>query len=189
MFPGLPHFSPLFRFCALYQRTKKQGRPGNGATPKSEKGLVSLELGLCLSLSHNKIIHFILPIIIILLCPPSDSPAPHTPSASSPKEKGTTALSAESETFRKCSADLIREIQDPELLAWELYSDDIIPEIIVDKVSVVGLSGVQRKTRLLMAVRDQIAVDRKKFQKLLLVLRSQPSLKVVADNLQQAICI
>ena len=139
-------------------------------------------MGLCLSLF--KIIHFILPIIIILLCPDPDSPAPHTPSPSSPKEEGATALSAESEAFRKCSADLIREIQEPELLAWELYSDDIIPDMVVDKVSVVGLSGVQRKTRLLTAVRDQIAVDRKKFQKLLQVLRSQHSLKVVAEKLQ-----
>ena len=121
-------------------------------------------------------------ITIILLCPDPDSPAPHTPS--SPKEEGATAKSAESEAFRKCSADLIRGIQDPELLAWELYSDDIIPEIIVDKVSVVGLSGVQRKTRLLTAVRDQITVDRKKFQKLLMVLRSQPSLKGVAEKLK-----
>ena len=78
----------------------------------------------------------------------------------------------------------MRGIQDPELLAWELYSDDIIPDFIVDKVSLVGLSSVQRKTRLLTAVRDQIAVDRKKFQKLLLVLRSQPSLKVVAEKLK-----
>ena len=29
----------------------------------------------------------------------------------------------------------------------------------MDKVSVVGLSGVQKKSRLLSAVRDQIAVD------------------------------
>ena len=76
-----------------------------------------------------------------------------------------------------CSADLIRGIHDPELLAWELYSDDVIPQTVMDEVSVVGLSTVQRKTRLLSAVRDQIAADPVKFQKLLQVLRKQPPLK------------
>ena len=126
--------------------------------------------------------------LIIFLYPDTDldSTAPHTPSPSSPKveERGATSLSAASEAFRKCSADLIRGIQDPELLAWELYSDDIVSETVVDEVSVVGLSGVQRKTRLLSAVRSQITVDPNKFQKLILVLRNQPSLKGVAEKLK-----
>ena len=53
----------------------------------------------------------------------------------------------------------------------------------MDEVSVVGLSGVQRKTRLLSAVRDQIAVDRNKFQNLQ-ALRKQLPLKDVADRLE-----
>ena len=93
-------------------------------------------------------------------------------------------VSAASEAFRKCSADLIRGIQDPELLAWELYSDGVISETVVDEVSVVGLSSVQRKARLLSAIRDQIAVDPAKFQKLLLALRKQPPMKDVADKLE-----
>ena len=93
-------------------------------------------------------------------------------------------FSAASEAFRKCSADLIRGIQDPELLAWELYSDDVVSETVVDEVSVVGLSGVQRKTRLLSAVRDQLAVDPNKFQNLLQALRKQPPLKDVAEKLE-----
>ena len=93
-------------------------------------------------------------------------------------------VNAASEAFRKCSADLIRGIQDPELLAWELYSDDVVSETVVDEVSVVRLSSVQRKTKLLSAVRDQIAVDPAKFQNLLLALRKQPPLKDVADKLE-----
>ena len=93
-------------------------------------------------------------------------------------------VSAASEAFRKCSADLIRGIQDPELLAWELYSDDVVSETVVDEVSVMGLSSVQRKTRLLSAVRDQIAVDPAKFQNLLLALRKRPPLKDVAEKLE-----
>ena len=95
-------------------------------------------------------------------------------------------MSAESEAFRKCSTDLMREIQDPELLAWELYSDGIVSETVMDKVSVVGLSSVQRKTRLLSAVRVQIATDPTKFQNFLKVLRNKPQLKDVAEKLKTA---
>ena len=93
------------------------------------------------------------------------------------EKKRASPLSAASEAFQTCSADLIRGIHNPELLAWELYSDDVIPQKVMDEVSVVGLSTVQRKTRLLSAVRDQIATDPVKFQKLLQVLRKQPPLK------------
>ena len=78
----------------------------------------------------------------------------------------------------------MRGIQDPELLAWELYSDEVISEVVVDEMSVVGLSTVQKKTRLLSAVRNQIAVDPAKFQNLLLVIRNQPQLKAVAQKLK-----
>ena len=102
------------------------------------------------------------------------------------EKRGTAAFSAESEAFRKCSADLMRGIQDPELLAWELYSDDVVSETVMDKVSVVGLSSVQRKTRLLSTVRVQIATDPTKFQNLLKVLRNKPQLKDVAEKLKTA---
>ena len=116
------------------------------------------------------------------------SPASHTPSPSSFKleKRGAAALSAESEAFRKCSADLIRGIQDPELLAWELYSDEVISESVMDEVGMVGLSSVQRKMRLLNAVRVQIATDPTKFPNLLKVLRRQPQLKDVAEKLKTA---
>ena len=91
---------------------------------------------------------------------------------------------AAAEAFRKCSADLLIGIQNPELLAWQLYSDEVVSETVADEVSVVGLSAVQRKTRLLSAVRDQITVDPNKFQNLLQVLRKQPPLKDVADKLE-----
>ena len=91
---------------------------------------------------------------------------------------------AAAEAFRKCSAELLIGIQNPELLAWQLYSDEVVSETVADEVSVVGLSAVQRKTRLLSAVRDQIAVSPNKFQNLLQVLRKQPPLKDVADKLE-----
>ena len=111
-----------------------------------------------------------------LLCPPS---ALRLPSATRFKleKREATPLTAEFEAFQKCSTDLIRGIQDPELLACELFSNDVISETVMHEVGMAGLSGVQRKTKLLTAVRDQIAVDPAKFQKLLLVLRKQPPLK------------
>ena len=92
--------------------------------------------------------------------------------------------SAESETFRKCSSDLHKGIQDPESLAWELYSDGVVSETVVDEVSVLGLSAIQRKTKLLSAVRDAIAVDPTKFQNLLTALQKRPPLKSVAEKLE-----
>ena len=125
----------------------------------------------------------------ILVClHPSFPPAQHssTPSRLKLEKRGAAPLSAASEAFRKCSADLIRGIQDPELLTWELYSDDIVSEMVVDEVNVVALSDMQRKTKLLNAVRTQITVHPAKFQNLLWTLRRQPSLKDVAEKLKTA---
>ena len=117
-----------------------------------------------------------------LLCPQPEFPAPHTPSPprSFELEKGT---SVESEAFRKCSGDLMTRIQNPELLAWQLYSKGVLSEMVVDKMSTMELSTVQKNAKLLSAVRDQIVVDQSKFQDLLIVLREQPELKDVAEKL------
>ena len=117
---------------------------------------------------------------IILFCSCADSP----PSPSSFKsKKRVTTLNEESEAFRKCSADLIKEMQDPELLTWELYSSSVMSKKQVDEVSIVGLSAVQRKTRLLSAVGDQIAANPAKFRNLLKVLREQLPLKNIVKKL------
>ena len=94
-------------------------------------------------------------------------------------------MSEESEAFRKCSADLIKEVQDPELLAWELHSRNVISKKQVDEVSKEGLSDVQRKTKLFSIVEDQITVDPAKFQKLLLALRKQPPLENIVTELEE----
>ena len=120
-----------------------------------------------------------------LLSPRPYSPALHTPSPSGSKFKKRAAPSSEeSEAFQKCSADLIREIKEPELLAWDLFSSNAILKKQVDEVSMVGLSIMQRKARLLSAVGDQIAVDPTKFQELLKVLGKQPPLKDILDKLE-----
>ena len=114
------------------------------------------------------------------------SPALHSPSPSSSKlKKRAATLSEESEAFRKCSADLIKEVQDPELLAWELHSRNVISKKQVDEVSKEGLSDVQRKTKLFSIVGDQITVTPAKFLNFLLVLREQPPLKDVLEKLEE----
>ena len=94
------------------------------------------------------------------------------------KKRGDT-LDAESESFRKCSANLIKEIQDPELLAWELYSSNVISKKQLDEVSMVGL---QRNMRLLSVLGDSIAVDPAKFKKLFKALRKQPPLEDIVEE-------
>ena len=118
--------------------------------------------------------------------PHSSSPALLSPgpSSSKPEKRGAAPLSAESEAFQECSANLIREIEEPEVLAWDLFSSNIISKKEVDEVSMVGLSVAHRKARLLSAVGNQIAVDPAKFQNLLLVLRKQPPLKDIVNKLK-----
>ena len=118
--------------------------------------------------------------------PHSSSPALHLPSPSSSKlKKRAATLSEESEAFRKCSANLMKEIQDPELLVWELYSSNVISKKEVDEVSMVGLSVAHRNARLLSVVGDLIAVNQAKFKKLLLVLREQPPLEDIVKKLEE----
>ena len=93
-------------------------------------------------------------------------------------------MSEESEAFQKCFVDLISEIQEPEVLAWNLFSSSIISKKEVDEVSIVGLSVAHRKAQLLSAVGNQIAVDPAKFKNLLLVLREQPPLKGIVKKLE-----
>ena len=94
--------------------------------------------------------------------------------------------SAASEAFRKCSADLIKVVQDQDVvvLAWELFSAGVVSNAVVEGVSTVGLTAVEKKSKLLIAVRNQIDADPAKFQNLLQVLRKQTPLNEVADKLE-----
>ena len=94
--------------------------------------------------------------------------------------------STASEAFRKCSADLIKAIQDQDLLvlAWELFSAGIASKPVLESLSALGVSPVEKKTRLLNAVGNKIDVDPAKFHNFLQVLREQPPLKDVVDKLE-----
>ena len=94
--------------------------------------------------------------------------------------------SAAFEAFRKCSADLIKVVQDQDVvvLAWELFLAGVVSNTVVDGVNTVGLSAVEKKTKLLSAVGNQIDAHPAKFQNLLQALRKQPPLKEVVDDLE-----
>ena len=117
---------------------------------------------------------------MILLCPCADSPP--RPSSFQSKKRAA-ASSEESEAFRKCFADLIKEVQDLELFTLELYSNNVISK--VDGMSVAGPSVTLRRMRLFTAVGDQIAVNPAKFKNLLLALKKQPALKDIVNRLEE----
>ena len=95
----------------------------------------------------------------------------------------TAMASAASEAYRKCSAELIKAIQDPLSLAWELVAAGIVSRSVVDVMNVMGLPPLEQKTKLLSAVGDQIDVDPAKLQNFLQALRKQ-TFKEVADKLE-----
>ena len=80
------------------------------------------------------------------------------------------------ETFRKHSADLLTIIQDPEVLAWELYAQNIISPSVRDAVNNVMHERGQRTSNLLGAVDSRIAVDPDAFDVFLSVLAKRPSM-------------
>ena len=77
------------------------------------------------------------------------------------------------EAFRKHSADLLTVIQDPEVLAWELYAQNI-PAAVRDAVAYLMHEKGARTSKLLMVVESKIKVDPGAFNVFLSVLAKQP---------------
>ena len=74
------------------------------------------------------------------------------------------------ETFRKHSADLLTVIQDPEVLAWELYAENIISATVRDAANNTMHERGKRTSDLLAAVDSRIVVDPRAFDVFLSVL-------------------
>ncbi len=94
-------------------------------------------------------------------------------------------LSPSLEAFRRHSGDLLTVIQDPDVLAWELFSKHVIPNSVVEEVCFPMIPPVQKKTRLLTAVRDHIAVNPAGLDTFLEVLKEQPYLMNIAERLEE----
>ena len=78
------------------------------------------------------------------------------------------------ETFRKHSADLLTVIQDPEVLAWELFSESVITSAVVEFANNMMHERGVRISKLLMALDSRIAVDPGTFDVFLSVLAKRP---------------
>ena len=80
------------------------------------------------------------------------------------------------ESFRKHSADLLMVIQDPEVLAWDLYAENIIPSTVRDAANNMMHERGKRTSDLLAAVDSRIAADLGAFDVFLSVLAKRPSM-------------
>ena len=90
------------------------------------------------------------------------------------------------ETFRKHSADLLTVIQDPEVLAWELYSESVVSSAVVEFANNMTHERGARTSKLLMAVGSRIEVDQKAFDLFLSVLAKRPSMSDVCGRMKDA---
>ena len=88
------------------------------------------------------------------------------------------------ETFRKHSADLLMVIQDPEVLAWALYAENIISTAVRDAAAYVMHERGMRTLNLLAAVESQIKVDPGTFNKFLSVLAKRPAMSDLCSRMK-----
>ena len=88
------------------------------------------------------------------------------------------------ETFRKHSADLLTAIQDPEVLAWELYAENIIPAAVRDAAAYTMHEKGVRTSNLLIAVESQIKVDPGVFDVFLSVLAKRPAMSDLCERMK-----
>ena len=88
------------------------------------------------------------------------------------------------EAFRKHSADLHTVIQDPNDLAWELYSKDIITAHEREDACYHMHGRSMRTSSMLSAVESKIEVDPGKFDVFLSVLAKQPSMSDLCKRMR-----
>ncbi len=107
---------------------------------------------------------------------------PHRMSPFSPGENRT---SPSLEAFRRHAGHLLTVIQDPDVLAWQLFSKHAISKTTVEEVCFPMVPPVQKKTCLLTAVSDHIAVNPAGLDTFLEVLKEQPYLMDIAQTLEE----
>ena len=89
------------------------------------------------------------------------------------------------ETFRKHSADLLTVIQGPEVIAWELYAENVIPSAVRDAANNTMHERGKRTSDLLAAVDSRIAVDSGAFDVFLYVLAKQPPMSDFCERVKE----
>ena len=95
--------------------------------------------------------------------------------------------SPEMKVFTCYFSKLVNSIAQPEWLAAELYSGDVISKRLRDE-AIRGSSLRHRTTRLLAGIGDQIVEVPSVLHKFLLVMRRDPSLVYIADAMSDHCC-
>ena len=90
------------------------------------------------------------------------------------------------EAFRKHSADLLTVIQDPEVLAWELYAENVISPAVRNVVNNTMHERGERTSKLLAAVDSRIAVDPRVFDVFLSILAKRPPMSDLCSRMKDA---
>ena len=81
----------------------------------------------------------------------------------------------------------MESISHPEQLAFELYSQDMISKTVCSETLKITEHLTQcKKSKLVAAVEDQIAVNPSVFHKFLSMLREDPSLVYIADAMSDS---
>ena len=92
-------------------------------------------------------------------------------------------------TLRNHFSDLIRAIQDPVLLAVDLYSAEIITQTLLERVSTAtALTRTDKTSLLLGAVSDQTVVSPRTFDNFLNILSEDhgPSLPDIVEKIKES---
>ena len=92
------------------------------------------------------------------------------------------------EAFRKHSANLLVVIQDSEVLAWELYAENIITSTVRDAANNMMHERGKRTSDLLAAVDSRIVADPGAFDVFLSVLAKRPSMSDLCGRMKGAYC-
>lgn len=92
-------------------------------------------------------------------------------------------------TLRKHFSDLVRAVQDPAILAVDLYSADIITQTLLERVnSATALTTKDKTSLLLSAVSDQTVVSPGTFDTFLSILCEDhgPSLPDIVEKIKDS---
>ena len=87
-------------------------------------------------------------------------------------------------TFREHYDRLYHAIQDPLSLATQLFTRNIITSAVKGKMSIVGLSTLEKTSLLLSAVEGQIQTDPRVFHVFLSTLNEDTSMKLLVKSMQ-----
>lgn len=90
------------------------------------------------------------------------------------------------EVFHKHSTDLLMAIQDPEVLASELFAEGVVSSAIVEFTNNMVHERGKRTLELLMAVESQLLVDSGAFNVFLSILAEKPLMSDLYQKMKGA---